>query len=53
MSTTGHGRHSALRILKGRRGRTRHRSTCGALPATGPYLQLSCFQGWQAVKKKR
>ncbi|PKU71004.1 hypothetical protein MA16_Dca020992 [Dendrobium catenatum] len=53
MSTTGHGRHSALRIFKGRRGRTGHRSTCGALPATGPYLRLSRFQGWQAVKQKR
>ncbi|KAI3671133.1 hypothetical protein L2E82_53670 [Cichorium intybus] len=38
MSTTGRGRHSVLRIFKGRRGRTGHRATCGALPAAGPYL---------------
>ncbi|KAI3476241.1 hypothetical protein L1887_62185 [Cichorium endivia] len=31
MSTTGRGRHSVLRIFKGRRGRTGHRATCGAL----------------------
>ncbi|KAK9053626.1 hypothetical protein SSX86_024700 [Deinandra increscens subsp. villosa] len=49
MSTTGHGRHSVLRIFKGRRGRTGHRATCGALPAAGPYLRLSRFQGGQAV----
>ncbi|KAL0919915.1 hypothetical protein M5K25_009004 [Dendrobium thyrsiflorum] len=53
MSTTGRGRHSALRIFRGRRGRTGRRSTCGALPAAGPYLRLSRFQGWQAVKQKR
>ncbi|KAI3493678.1 hypothetical protein L1887_40882 [Cichorium endivia] len=41
MSTTGCGRHSVLRIFKGRRGRTGHRATCGALPAAGPYLRLS------------
>ncbi|KAH0437727.1 hypothetical protein IEQ34_026198 [Dendrobium chrysotoxum] len=50
MSTTGRGRHSALRIFKGRRGRTGRRSTCGALPAAGPYLRLSRFQGWQAIR---
>ncbi|KAK7288570.1 hypothetical protein RIF29_02034 [Crotalaria pallida] len=49
MSTTGRGRHSVLRIFKGRRGRTRHRATCGALPAAGPYLRLSRFQGGQAI----
>ncbi|KAJ3667226.1 hypothetical protein LUZ60_011630 [Juncus effusus] len=48
MSTTGRGRHSVLRIFKGRRGRTGHRATCGALPAAGPYLRLSRFQGGQA-----
>ncbi|KAK8660403.1 hypothetical protein V6N13_051329 [Hibiscus sabdariffa] len=53
MSTTGRGRHSVLRIFKGRRGRTRHHATCGALPAAGPYLRLSRFQGGQAVKQKR
>ncbi|KAL4554415.1 hypothetical protein LXL04_039429 [Taraxacum kok-saghyz] len=49
MSTTGRGRHSVLRIFKGRRGRTGHRATCGALPAAGPYLRLSRFQGGQAA----
>ncbi|KAL2237163.1 UNVERIFIED_CONTAM: Protein TAR1 [Sesamum indicum] len=44
MSTTGRGRHSVLRIFKGRRGRTGHHATCGALPAAGPYLRLSRFQ---------
>lgn len=53
MSTTGRGRHSVLRIFKGRRGRTGHRATCGALPAAGPYLRLSRFQGGRAVKQKR
>ncbi|KAL1818149.1 hypothetical protein ACET3Z_013018 [Daucus carota] len=53
MSTTGRGRHSVLRIFKGREGRTGHRATCGALPAAGPYLRLSRFQGGQAVKQKR
>ncbi|KAJ0629010.1 hypothetical protein HanHA300_Chr00c0527g0777941 [Helianthus annuus] len=50
MSTTGRGRHSVLRIFKGRRGRTGHRATCGALPAAGPYLRLSRFQGGQATR---
>ncbi|PHT25524.1 hypothetical protein CQW23_34847 [Capsicum baccatum] len=53
MSTTGCGRHSVLRIFKGRRERTGHHATCGALPAAGPYLRLSRFQGGQAVKQKR
>ncbi|NAT95190.1 hypothetical protein D2E30_23615 [Mycobacteroides abscessus] len=53
MSTTGRERYSVLRIFMGRRGRTGHRATCGALPATGPYLRLNRFQGWQAVKQKR
>ncbi|KAK8660467.1 hypothetical protein V6N13_051393 [Hibiscus sabdariffa] len=53
MSTTGHRRHSVLRIFKGRRGCTGHHVTCGALPAAGPYLRLSRFQGGQAVKQKR
>ncbi|KAK8616765.1 hypothetical protein V6N13_116735 [Hibiscus sabdariffa] len=53
MSTTGHGRHSVLWIFNGRRGRTGHHATCGALPAAGPYLRLSRFQGGQAVKQKR
>ncbi|KAI3493640.1 hypothetical protein L1887_40844 [Cichorium endivia] len=46
MSTTGRGRHSVLRIFKGRRGRTGHRATCGALPAAGPYLLLSLPFTW-------
>ncbi|KAK7240299.1 hypothetical protein RIF29_43063 [Crotalaria pallida] len=49
MSTTGRGRHSVLRIFKGRRGRTGHHATCDALPAAGPYLRLSRFQGGQAI----
>ncbi|KAK8670377.1 hypothetical protein V6N13_036995 [Hibiscus sabdariffa] len=53
MSTTGRGWHSVLRIFEGRRGRTGHHATCGALPAAGPYLRLSRFQGGQAVKQKR
>ncbi|CAN6465550.1 unnamed protein product [Victoria cruziana] len=53
MSTIGRGRHSVLRIFKGRRGHIGHHATCGALPAAGPYLQLSRFQGGQAVKQKR
>ena len=53
MSTTGRERYSVLRIFKGRRGRTGHHATCGALPAAGPYLRLSRFQGGQAVKQKR
>ncbi|KAI3482168.1 hypothetical protein L1887_55199 [Cichorium endivia] len=44
MSTTGRGRHSVLRIFKGRRGRTGHRATCGAL--AGPYLRLSLPFTW-------
>ncbi|KAG8646849.1 hypothetical protein MANES_09G035650v8 [Manihot esculenta] len=53
MSTIGRGRHSVLQIFMGRRGRTGHRATCGALPAAGPYLRLSRFQGGRAVKQKR
>jgi hypothetical protein len=53
MSTTGRGWHSVLQIFKGRRGRTGHHATCDALPAAGPYLRLSRFQGGQAVKQKR
>ncbi|XLT02376.1 hypothetical protein HN51_051727 [Arachis hypogaea] len=48
MSTTGRDRHSVLWIFKGRRGRTGHHTTCDALPAAGPYLRLSRFQGGQA-----
>ncbi|PHT25389.1 hypothetical protein CQW23_34980 [Capsicum baccatum] len=53
MSTTGRGRHSVLRIFKGRWERTGDHATCGALPAAGPYLRPSRFQGGQAVKQKR
>ncbi|CAN6974082.1 unnamed protein product [Brassica rapa subsp. trilocularis] len=53
MSTTGRERHSVLQIFKGRRECTEHHATCGALPAAGPYLRLSRFQGRQAVKQKR
>ncbi|PHT24830.1 hypothetical protein CQW23_35504 [Capsicum baccatum] len=53
MSTIEHGRHSVLRIFKVRREHTGHHATCGALPAAGPYLRLSRFQGGQAVKQKR
>ncbi|CAN7092823.1 unnamed protein product [Brassica rapa subsp. narinosa] len=50
MSTTGRERHSVLRIFKGRRECTGHHATCGALPAAGPYLRLSRFQGGQACR---
>ncbi|PHT27159.1 Regulator of rDNA transcription protein 15 [Capsicum baccatum] len=50
LSTTGSGRHSVLQILKGHRERIGHHATCGALPAAGPYLRLSRFQGGQAIK---
>ncbi|PHT25834.1 hypothetical protein CQW23_34542 [Capsicum baccatum] len=50
MSTTGRGRHSVLRIFKGRRERTGHHATCGALPAAGPYLRHSQFQGGKVDK---
>ncbi|CAN6973644.1 unnamed protein product, partial [Brassica rapa subsp. trilocularis] len=53
MSTTGRERHSVLRIFKGHRECTGHHAMCGALPAAGPYLRLSRFQGGQAVKQKR
>ncbi|PHT27245.1 Regulator of rDNA transcription protein 15 [Capsicum baccatum] len=53
MSTTGCGRHLVLRIFKVRRERTGHHTMCGALPAAGPYLRLSRFQGGQAVKQNR
>ncbi|KAK4845979.1 hypothetical protein QYF36_011451 [Acer negundo] len=49
MSTTGRGWHSVLRIFKGRRGRTGHHATCGALPAAGPYLLLSSFRGGRGI----
>ncbi|PHT25201.1 Protein TAR1 [Capsicum baccatum] len=53
MSTTGRGRHSVLRIFKGRRERTGHHATCGALPAAGPYLRLSRFQDERFARQYR
>ncbi|KAL0745690.1 hypothetical protein Bca101_101808 [Brassica carinata] len=53
MSTTWRERHSVLRIFNVLRECTGHHATCGALPAAGPYLRLSRFQGGQAVKQKR
>ncbi|PHT28720.1 Regulator of rDNA transcription protein 15 [Capsicum baccatum] len=53
MSTIGRGRHSVLRIFKGRRECTGHHATCSALPAAGPYLRLRRFQCGQDVKQKR
>ncbi|CAN7088028.1 unnamed protein product [Brassica rapa subsp. narinosa] len=52
MSTTGRERHSVLRIFKGHRECTGHHAMCGALPAAGPYLRLSRFQGGQALNRK-
>ncbi|KAK8590450.1 hypothetical protein V6N13_057343 [Hibiscus sabdariffa] len=52
MSTTGRGRLSVLQIFKGRWGRTGHHATCGALPAAGPYLRLSRFQGGRPLNRK-
>ncbi|KAF8053487.1 hypothetical protein N665_1411s0018 [Sinapis alba] len=49
MSTTGRERHSVLWIFKGRRECTGHHAMCGALPAAGPYLRLSRFQGFAAT----
>ncbi|CAN6907169.1 unnamed protein product [Brassica oleracea] len=49
ISTTGRERHSVLRIFKGHRECTGHHATCGALPAAGPYLRLSRFQGFAAT----
>ncbi|KAL2453529.1 Uncharacterized protein Adt_48968 [Abeliophyllum distichum] len=53
MSTTGRGRYSVLRFSRAAGGAPTHHATCGALPAAGPYLRLSRFQGGQAVKQKR
>ncbi|CAN7058340.1 unnamed protein product, partial [Brassica rapa subsp. trilocularis] len=49
MSTIGRERHLVLWILKGRHECTGHNTTCGALPAAGPYLRLSRFQGFAAT----
>ena len=53
MSTATHDQYSLPRIFMGRRRRTGHRQTCGALPGTEPYLRLNRFQGRRPVKKKR
>ncbi|CAN7100116.1 unnamed protein product [Brassica rapa subsp. narinosa] len=53
MSMTGRERHSVLRIFKGRRECTGHHATCGALPATGPYLRLSRFQDERFARQYR
>ncbi|WZY93863.1 hypothetical protein YC2023_066192 [Brassica napus] len=53
MSTTGREQHSVLQIFKGRWECTGDHTTCGALPAAGPYLRLSSFQGGQAAKQER
>ncbi|WZY93871.1 hypothetical protein YC2023_066200 [Brassica napus] len=53
MSTTGRERHSVLHIFKGHRECTGHHATCRALPAAGPYLRLSRFQGGQASAIRR
>ncbi|CAF2098469.1 unnamed protein product, partial [Brassica napus] len=53
MSTNGREQQSVLQIFRGRWECTGHQATCGALPAAGPYLRLSRFQGGQAVKQKR
>ncbi|PHT27769.1 Regulator of rDNA transcription protein 15 [Capsicum baccatum] len=53
MSTTGCGRIRYSGFSRAAGCRTGHHATCGALPAAGPYLRLSRFQGGQAVKQKR
>ncbi|KAG9444715.1 hypothetical protein H6P81_016055 [Aristolochia fimbriata] len=49
MSTTRRGRHSGPPDFKGRPGDRHHATRRGALPAAGPYLRLSRFQGGQAI----
>jgi hypothetical protein len=45
MSTAGDENQSFPRIFKGRRERTGHRKSYGALPAMAPYLLVNRFQG--------
>ncbi|KAG9444724.1 hypothetical protein H6P81_016064 [Aristolochia fimbriata] len=53
MSTTRRGRHSVLRIFKGRRAHRHHATRRrGALPAVGPYLRLSRFQVGRLLNRK-
>ncbi|KAK7326938.1 hypothetical protein VNO80_32046 [Phaseolus coccineus] len=49
MSTTGRGRHSVLRISRAAGGAPDTTRRAVALPAAGPYLRLSRFQGGQAI----
>ena len=53
MSTTWQDRKLLPHIFKDRRWRAGHHETCGALPASEPYLRMIRFQGLRAVKKKR
>ncbi|KAL2453908.1 Uncharacterized protein Adt_48587 [Abeliophyllum distichum] len=50
MSTTGRATVLGPPDFQGPPGRTGHHATCGALPAAGPYLRLSRFQGGQAIR---
>ncbi|CAL8988980.1 unnamed protein product [Prunus brigantina] len=53
MSTTGREWHSVLRIFKGRRGRTGHHATCGALPAAWTLPPAEPFPGWAGYLHRR
>ena len=53
MSTTWQDRKLLPHIFKDRHWRAGHHETCGALPASEPYLRMIRFQGLRAVKKKR
>ena len=53
MSTTWQDRKLLPCIFKDRHWRAGHHETCGALPASEPYLRMIRFQGLRAVKKKR
>ena len=53
MSTTRRENYAFPRIFKGRRDRTGHPKTRGALPAVGTLAPGNLISGCQAVKKKR
>jgi hypothetical protein len=53
MSTTGQDSGMAPPPFQGPSLAHRTPQTCDALPATGPYLRMTRFQGRRAVKKKR
>ncbi|CAN7111071.1 unnamed protein product [Brassica rapa subsp. narinosa] len=53
MSMTKRERHPVFQIFKGHRECTGHHATCGALPAAGPYLQLSRFQDERFARQYR